>query len=72
MKALGIILLLAGAILMAYGFTMDITVSGEYSFSNRVANISLIARQTTFINTGGFILVAGAIFVSRADNQISN
>lgn len=62
----GWVLFIFGALIMAVGFTYDATVeSDDYE---RIYNIGAISNKSSFINTGGFMTVCGAIFITNRRN----
>lgn len=65
-RALGWVLFIVGSGMMGIGLTYDPTVkSGSLGFE-RTYNIGAISIKNTYTNTGGFIAVCGAVFITRS------
>lgn len=71
MKTIGIILLMAGLSLGAYAYSMDTSVSVNYSGSsyglpNRVNNLGLMQDRQNYLIGAGVLAIIGVILIVTA------
>ena len=77
MKNLGMIIFLIGLSLLAYGFTIDTSVSVDYTHGNmlglpeRVYNIGLVSEKQNYLISGLVLFILGIITVLTYDNKFA-
>lgn len=66
LPGLGWLLFIIGIGMMGNGLTYDPTVSSGSFGLDRTYNVGAMNIKTTYTNTGGFLAVCGAVFVTRS------
>lgn len=61
----GLFLFIVGSAMIGIGLIYDPTVSSGSFGLDRTYNIGAISNKSTYTNTGGFIAICGAIFMTR-------
>lgn len=73
LKFFGWLLFTIGSVMLLAGLAYDPTVSSGTLDVERTYNIGEISNKSTYTNTGGFLAVCGAIFITRPrDSSGSN
>ena len=72
LKTFGWILFTIGSGMLLIGLTYDPTVPSGMFNTERAYNIGEINIKSTYTNTGGFLSVCGAIFITCTGNKIAS